>query len=94
LAAVAGVYEASPPAGSGPSEKYAVNLDPRESDVTPTPLEQIPPGLVLLEDLDRSTAIRGSGGTAQRPLERSFLLLSLVLLVAEGCYAWSLGRRR
>ncbi|MFO0898830.1 MAG: BatA domain-containing protein [Pirellulales bacterium] len=88
----AGIYEVTPRGGA--MRRYAVNVDPRESDLTRISTERLPSSVAAANPEASTAAALGAGTTTQRPLERACLFAGLALLVVEGCYAWWLGRRR
>jgi hypothetical protein len=88
----AGVYEVI--SRGGATRLFAVNVDPRESDISHVAADWLPPA-VLDGATGPAAASAGSvSAAAPRPLERGCLALGLALLAIEGWYAWSLGRRR
>jgi len=88
----AGVYEVTP-RGSA-TRLYAVNVDPRESDISHVAADWLPPAVLDSKAAPTGEATAGASLGAPRPLERGCLMLGLALLAIEGWYAWSLGRRR
>jgi aerotolerance regulator-like protein/VWA domain-containing protein len=87
---VSGVYEAR---WGSTGQKYAVNLNPRESDLTRLDAELLPTQL-RTEPIPASAAAAAPVAGASAEHFRALLLAVLALLVIEPCLAWRFGRGR
>lgn len=86
-----GIYEASLPSSAGSAQKFAVNVDPRESDLERVPPETLPAQIALALDW----AEEGTSLAAAAPGSSYFrILLAAVLglLACESLVAWWIGR--
>ena len=88
---VAGIYEIVPTDSDRPLEKFAINLDRRESDLTRADVSSLPPELNVRTVAAESSAVVAELGTDSR-LHRILLTAVLALLLMETLLAWRFGR--
>ncbi len=85
-----GIYQIG--AAGGVPRPYAVNISPVQSDLRSVPVEQLP---VSVEKASSPVAVKldNESGNPSSALVRWLLGTLAILLVAESCLAWALGRR-
>lgn len=98
----AGLYDVRPATKPPTTERYAVNVDPRESDLVKLPPQQLT-GLpwsgirfayaTELQDFSEPTEAFVAAGDAD-PIHRWLLLAALAAAVGETWFAGRIGRRR
>jgi hypothetical protein len=88
---IAGVYEIAPPVSDQPLAKFAVNVDPRESELARVEIETLPPQLEVRTVVAENLSAVVDLATDSR-LHRFLLTAVLVLLLAETLLAWRFGR--
>ncbi|MEX2168805.1 MAG: BatA domain-containing protein [Pirellulales bacterium] len=88
---VAGIYEIVPTDSDRPLEKFAVNIDVRESDLTRAEVSSLPPELNVRTVVEESSVVVAELGTDSR-LHRILLTAVLALLLMETLLAWRFGR--
>ncbi len=85
-----GIYQVS--SEKLPTQLYAVNLDPVQSDLVSIPLAHLPKS----DNKDGDALVAASTGATAQPSQsfaRSLLVALATLLVTESVMAWHLGRR-
>ena len=86
-----GIYEVTPPQSDRVIEMFAVNADPRESDLARVDVAALPPELHVRTVAAESNASAVNLATDSR-LHRILLTAVLALLLAETLLAWRFGR--
>lgn len=88
---LSGVYEIRDEAASAPRARFALNPDPRESDLERLPPELLPSSLDPISATGPAAPAIQTAGPRQEWF-RTLLLLVMLLLAAESTMAWRLGR--
>ena len=86
-----GIYSVEFPEPAGRTERFAVNIDTRESDLARIDPEQLPPGMVRELKFEPSGQTPHVAPAAPWPLFRILLGLLLGLVLFETFLAWYFG---
>lgn len=91
---VSGIYTARSETSAGAElvQRFAVNVDTQESDLTQVDAANLPAELHVQQDLAGTSGDAGRGALSRAPWHRSLLWTALGLLFVELCLAWQFGR--